>query len=131
MRPAAIEEDCNDQQEVLVYQEKVRMGLGDAVRVAGLARVRSRIRPAAGGSVSVLSISRAHRVSALHVGRSVGPRPYLLDERRPARLAVGGVERPQKLFSDLFDFDPPGKAWMHCPMSESDSIARRPRLCPL
>lgn len=89
------------------------MGLGDAVRVAGLACVRSRIRPAAGRSVSVLSISRAHRVSALHVGRSVGPCPYLLDERRSARLEVGGVERPQKLFSDVFD--PPGKAWMHCP----------------
>ena len=82
-------------------------------------------------SVSVLSISRAHRVSALHVGRSVGPCPHLLDERRPPRLAVGGVERLQKLFSDLFDFDPPGKAWMHCPMWESDSIASRPRLRPL
>ncbi|CRX70233.1 unnamed protein product [Stenotrophomonas maltophilia] len=49
----------------------------------------------------------------------------------PPRLAVGGVERLQKLFSDLFDFDPPGKAWMHCPMWESDSIASRPRLRPL
>lgn len=84
------------------------MGLGDAVRVAGLACVCSRIRPAAGGSVSVLSISRTHRVSALHVGSRVGPCPHLLDEGRPTRLAVGGVERPKMLFPSVFG--PPGEA---------------------
>ncbi len=77
----------------------------------------------------LLSISRAHRVSALHVGRSVGPCLYLLDERRSARLGGGG-ERPQKLFWTC-SIDPPGKAWMHCPGGESDSIASRPRLRPL
>jgi len=75
------------------------MGLGDALRMAGLACVHSRIRASTGGSVSVLSISRAHRLSALHLGDCVGPCSHLLDERRPARLAMGRVEGLVSLLS--------------------------------
>lgn len=89
------------------------MGLGDAERVAGLACLLNRIWASTGRSVPVLSISRAHCVSALHVGSGGGPCPDLLDERRPARLAVGRVERPAELFS--YVFDSPGVAWMYLP----------------